>query len=77
MFDEIPKPKKPRDSRERARLWIGLSVLWLVVGVWRIQRHDDFGWKLVTIYSVVLLISIGGLVLSRRGDAQEGNKPEK
>jgi hypothetical protein len=70
MFDEIPGPTK-RPSRTQAWFWIGLSLLWLVIGSSKIAKHKDFGWPIVVLWAFSLLIWGWRLVASYR------EKPKK
>jgi hypothetical protein len=71
MFDEIPRPSKSRSSYIQAWFWIGLSVLWLVIGSRNIATHRAFGWPMVVLWAFSLLIWIGRLVAFYRDEAQK------
>jgi hypothetical protein len=71
MFDEILRPNKPRATRRQAWLWIGSSVLDLLLGASFIARHRDIGWLMVAAGTFVLLTGTIRLVACWQDDAQE------
>ena len=71
MFDEIPRPSKEHVLRKQAWFWVGLSVLWLLIGVTKIARHRDLGWPIVVAWTFGLLIWIWRLIASYRDEAQK------
>jgi hypothetical protein len=71
MFDEIPRPSKARASRKQAWLWIGVSVVGLLLGTSEIARHREIWWLMVAVWTFILLVWIRRLAGSWQDDGQE------